>query len=136
MKVKSLFKAILVCLIYLLAVSFQSAGPLTGVWEYAGGIYHGQADPPPRDIKLQRVYTETGYQGFIIKKGSKNVKYEAGKYALSNNFYRETPTYSNQSSPLKGIMLHYTYTIHNNVFIYKGKLPDKTSVEEHWKRIK
>jgi hypothetical protein len=136
MKIKSLLKVLLVCTIYLVATSFQYAKSLKGVWRYEGGIYNNQIDGPPKNIKLERVYTDNEYEGFITKKDGKKVRYEAGNYAIHNNVYQETQTYADQSSSLKGKTLHYTYTIHNDKLTYKGSLPDKSPVVEYWKKVK
>lgn len=137
MKIKSLLKAILVCLIYLIATSFQSLNSLKGVWEYQGGIYNGQITTAPKGIRMERIYSENQYEGFVTDQDGKKTKYEAGNYSINSNTYLETQTYCNHQSSLKDKTLHYSFSINNNNKItYKGKLPDKTSVVIYWKKVK
>jgi hypothetical protein len=135
MKIKSLLKAILICSIYLIASSFQSPNSLKGTWVYQGGIYNGLITTAPKGIKLERVYSENEYQAFITNQNGKKTKYEAGNYSLDGNTYIEIQTYSTKPTPAKDKTLRYNYSIKDNKVTFKGKLPDKTSVQETWKKV-
>ena len=135
MKIKSLLKAILICLIYLIATSFQSPKLLKGTWEYLGGIHNGHPVPPPAGIKLERVYTENQYEGFIVQKNGEKIRYNAGKYTIVNNIYKETQTFSNQPTLLTGKTVDYTYAIRNNKVTFKGQWYGKYPMEDSWKKI-
>lgn len=136
MKIKSLLKATLICLTYPIATSFQPAKSLKGVWEYEGGVYNGHIDGSFKAIKRERVYSENQFEGFMTGKDGKRVKWEAGNYSLNDSKYLETQTYCNKPSPIKGKTMRYDYAIRNNRLIYNGKLPNKTPMEEYWKKVK
>jgi len=126
------------CLIILTLVmtSFNAANPLKGTWEYAGDIFKGKAEGPPTDYSLQRKYGTKSFESFLLEKGEKPHKYEAGDYTISADTCSETQTYSSQDSQLIGVTVHYLYAIHNDTLTLSGKLPNGSAVKEFWKRIK
>jgi len=126
------------CLIILTLImtSFNAANPLKGTWEYAGDIFNGKAEGAPTDYSLQRKYGSKSFESFLLEKGEKPHKYEAGDYTVTADTCSETQTYSSQDSQLIGITVHYLYTIQNDTLTLSGKLPNGNSVKEFWKKIK
>jgi hypothetical protein len=136
MKILKLYVLVSLGLLFVVAMSFKPVKSLKGTWEYEGGIYNNKAEGPPKDYRLERRYSTVSYEAFIIQKGTKTEKYEAGNYSLNNSVYQETQTFSNEASTLIGKKIHYDCSFHNDTLIFKGKLFDGTQVEEYWKKIK
>ena len=63
--------AVLACFAYLTAVSFQSANPLQGVWEYQGGKYNKQLVTATKEVKLTKTYSNSGYLVLATGKAGK-----------------------------------------------------------------
>ncbi|WP_461452208.1 hypothetical protein [Mucilaginibacter sp.] len=116
--------------------SFQIADNLSGTWEYAGDITNGKKEAAPTEYSLQRKYTSTNYEAFVLEKGYQPEKYETGDYTLKNDSCLETQTWCGQPSNLLNITIHYHYNITNDTLILTGFLPNGTSVEEYWKKVK
>ncbi len=116
--------------------SFQQQATLKGTWEYRGGKFNNKVDPAPKGYVQQRKYTDTKFEAFVIEKGQKTQKYEAGEYALKNDTCFETQTYSLQPSKLKGITVHFLYTMRQDTLVLKAKLPSGAVEEDYWKRVK
>jgi len=136
MKIKTLPLAIVVCFTYLVTVSFQVATPLQGVWEYKGAKYGRYTVTAPKEVKLQKVYSGSGYQVLAIYPNGKTVKNEEGTYSVKNNIDTETQSYSNLTSSLKSKVMQYTINITNNKLTIKGKFSNKSPMEEYWQKIK
>jgi hypothetical protein len=117
-------------------MSFTGAKTLKGTWIYDGGVFNGKKESAPTDYQLQRKYSDKTFEAFLIEKGSKPQKYQAGNYRITADSCLETETFSSQPSNMTGKIIHYTYTIDHNTLIFKGKLPNGKPVEEHWKKLK
>jgi hypothetical protein len=109
---------------------------LSGVWKYQGGIYNGKAEGEPEGYTLQRRYNASYYEAYLIEKGVKPEKYEAGYYTLNTDTCLETETYSSQPSKLIGKTVHYLYSVRNDTLTLKGTLPSGMRVTEYWKKVK
>ncbi len=116
--------------------SFQNEKTLKGTWEFRGGIYNGKPDAAPKEYSLQRKYTANKYDAFLLEKGEKTVKFESGNYVLKDDTCLETQTFSSQPSKLKGITVHYLYTLLKDTLILKATLPSGMIEEDYWKRVK
>lgn len=128
-------KQISVIIIGLLA-TFQPRVSLKGAWDFAGGIYNGKKEGAPTGYTLQRKYTGAGYQAFVLEKGYKDQKYEAGTYVFKGDTCVDTETFSSEESKILNIPIHYLYTIKNDTLTLKGTLPTGMRVEEYWKKVK
>ena len=84
-------KAILLMLLVVAFTSFQQPKTLKGTWQFCGGYFNGKPNPAPKDYTLQRKYTTTNYEAFLLEKGEKPYKYEAGDYKLVGDTCLETP---------------------------------------------
>jgi len=131
-----LYKTGCLIILTLIITSFNSANPLKGTWEYAGDVFNGKAEGAPTDYSLQRKYGSKSFESFLLEKGEKPHKYEAGDYTVTADTCSETQTYSSQDSQLIGITVHYQYIIQNDTLTLSGKLPNGNAVKEFWKRIK
>jgi hypothetical protein len=126
------------CLIIfsLIITSFHYASPLKGTWEYCGDVFNGKAEGAPTDYTMQRKYTANDYESFLLEKGEKPQKYEAGNYSLAGDTCIETQTFSSQESKLMGVTVHYVYAIRNDTLTLSGTLPNGNKVMEFWKKSK
>jgi hypothetical protein len=127
--------------LFLLAIvvflsSFNNQSTLKGTWEFRGGIYNGKPDGAPKEYKLQRTYTASTYDAYLLEKGEKTQKYESGKYLLKGDTCLETQTFSAQPSKLKGITIHYLYHIQHDTLVLHTTLPNGNVEEDYWKKIK
>ena len=126
-----------VMLLFLITTfSFTGKETLKGVWEFAGGIYHGKKEGAPVGYVLQRKYDKQHYEAFVIDSSAKPEKYEAGDYVLKGDTCIETETYSAQPSKLTNIPVSYLYSVRNDTLTLSATLPSGMTVEEYWKRIK
>ena len=129
-------QAIIGVILVFLLVSFSDAPSLKGTWEFAGDITNGKKAGAPTDYTLRRKYTKSNFEAFVLEKGAKTVKYEAGDYTVRNDSCFETQTYCMQPSSLKGVTINYSYIIRNDTLILNGILPGGIVVEEYWKKLK
>ncbi|MGZ3757327.1 MAG: hypothetical protein ACXVAY_20330 [Mucilaginibacter sp.] len=130
-------KAILLVLTASIFSSFYNTPPtLKGTWEFRGGIYNGKIDGAPKDYRLQRRYTATLYDAYVLEKGAKTTKYESGKYSLKGDTCLETQTYCSQPSKLIGVTVHYLYKFRHDTLILQAKLPNGNIEEDYWKKVK
>lgn len=129
-------KSLYVIFAVLVLSSFVKISSLKGTWQYAGGISNGKLYAAPQDYAQQRIYTKDKFEAFLLEKGEKPLKYEAGGYSLTTDSCFETQTYSLQPSVLTGKLIHYSYTITNDTLFLKGKLPNGIEVEDYWKKVK
>ena len=129
-------QAVIGAILVLFLTSFSNNATLKGTWEFAGDITNGKKAGAPTEYILQRKYKASNFEAFVLQKGEKTLKYEAGNYTLRNDSCFETQTYCMQPSALKGITVNYSYTIRNDTLISNGILPGGIVVEEHWKRLK
>jgi hypothetical protein len=120
----------------LLLFSFQTTTTLKGTWQFVGGIYNGKKEGKPTEYTLQRKYDTAHYEAFIIEKGFKPEKYEAGHYSLKGDTCIDTETFSSQPSKITNIPIHYLFSLNKDTLTLKGTLPTGMTVEEHWKKIK
>ncbi|ASU34636.1 hypothetical protein [Mucilaginibacter xinganensis] len=114
--------------------SFSYSNPLKGSWEYCGDEFNGKVEGAPTDYSLQRIYSSKKYESFLLEKGEKPRKYEAGDYSLSADTCIETQTFSEQESKLIGVGLRYIYSIRNDTLTLSGTLPNGNKIKEYWKR--
>jgi len=136
MKISKLHSVAFFTFLLFIVTSFKPVKSLKGVWEYEGGIYNNKIEGPPKGYILERRYGTAHYEAFIIQKGTKTQKYEAGNYSLINDAYEEIQTYSSEPSTLIGKKIHYVCSFHSDTLTFKGKLFDGTPVEEYWKKIR
>jgi hypothetical protein len=134
MKTKDIYKYSGLVILTLVMTSFNAANPLKGTWEYAGDIFNGKAEGAPTDYSLQRKYGSKSFESFLLEKGEKPHKYEAGDYTVTADTCSETQTYSSQDSQLIGVTVHYLYTIQNDTLTLTGTLPNGNKVVEYWKK--
>jgi hypothetical protein len=109
--------------------------PITGKWEYGGGIYKGKPENASTDYTLQRQYNDAHYTAVFIEKGEEPITYEKGDYVLKQDTCLETQTYSSQPSKVLNIIVKYHYRIYNDTLTFSGVLPNGTTVQEYWKRV-
>jgi len=114
--------------------SFNYKDTLKGTWIYAGDIFNGKAEGAPTEYTLQRKYTAAKFESFLLEKGEKPQRYEAGEYNLTVDTCTETQTYSLQESKILHIPVHYHYTVQNDTLTLSGTLPDGSKVTEYWKK--
>jgi hypothetical protein len=126
------------CLVILSLVisSFHYSNSLKGTWEYCGDVFNGKVEGAPTDYTLQRKYFAKSYESFLLEKGEKPQKYEAGEYSMSADTCIETQTFSQQESKLIGIGIHYIYSIHNDTLTLSSTLPNGNTIKEYWKKAK
>lgn len=116
--------------------SFDSVKTLKGTWEFRGSIFNGKRDGAPKEYTLQRKYSDSQYDAYLLEKGEKTVKFESGKYQLKGDTCLETQTFSAQPTKLKGVTVHYWYTVRHDSLILRAKLPNGMVEEDYWKRVK
>jgi hypothetical protein len=116
-------------------LSFTQTRTLTGTWQYAGGINNGKIYGAPKGYKQQRIYNSNSFEAFLLENGEKPVKYEAGIYTLVGDSCMEKQTYSMQPSSLTGKTVRYGYMIRNDTLFLIGRLPNKISVLDYWKKV-
>lgn len=121
--------------IILVLCSFKN-DTLKGVWQYCGGIYNGKKAEASAAYTLQRKYKKDTYESFMLEPDEKPFKYEAGNYRLNADTCFETQTFSAQVSKTKDITIAYTYSIVNDTLTFTGILPNGTTVQEYWKKVK
>ncbi len=136
MNTKNILIAFLLLSISLIVTSFQSLKTLKGTWEYVGDIYNGKKEGAPDGYSLRKKYTDTSYQAFMIEKGSKPEKYEAGRYILKNDTCVDIETFCAQPSSITNIPINYVYNLNADTITFKGVLPSGRIVEEYWKKVK
>ena len=129
-------KAILLMLLVVAFTSFQQPKTLKGTWQFCGGYFNGKPNPAPKDYTLQRKYTTTNYEAFLLEKGEKPFKYEVGNYKLVADTCLETQTFSAQPSQLKDVTVHFAYTMRNDTLVLKATLPNGLLTEDYWKKAK
>lgn len=129
-------KAALLVLLVALLSSFQQQKTLKGTWQFCGGFFNGKPSAAPKNYALQRNYTDTNYEAFLLEKGEKPFKYETGNYKLVADTCLETQTFSAQPSELKGITVNYAYTMRHDTLVLKATLPNGNVAEDYWKRVK
>jgi hypothetical protein len=127
-------KIVVALLLFIISSSFCSVQTLKGTWQFVGGIYNGKQEGETKDYTLERRYSNSQFDAFVVEKGSKPEKYQSGYYTLKGDSCIETETFSAQPSKLTGIPVHYLYEIRHNSLILKGTLPTGMVVEEYWKR--
>ena len=116
--------------------SFAQVSSLKGTWQYAGGISNGKKYAAPDGFAQQRKYIKDKFEAFLLEKGEKPVRYEAGNYSLKKDSCFETQTYSLEPSVLTGKTIRYHYIVKNDTLFLKGKLPNGIEVEDYWKKVK
>jgi hypothetical protein len=116
--------------------SFAQVSSLKGTWQYAGGVSNGKLYTAPEGYTQQRKYTKDKFEAFLLEKGEKAVRYEAGNYLLKKDSCFETQTYSLEPSQLTGKTIRYRLSIKNDTLFLKGKLPNGIEVEDYWKKVK
>ena len=117
-------------------ISFTDVVSLKGTWQYNGGISNGKAEGPPKQYKLQRRYTDKSFTAFVLEKGNKPEKYEAGTYILKGDTCFETCTFNSQTPQAIGKTVAYIFSVKNGIIHLMATLPGGTVVDDQWKKIK
>jgi hypothetical protein len=130
---KFLLSVVILCFVFL---SFSSVVTLEGTYDYAGGIYNNKPEAASKEYILQRRYNDEEYESTFLEPGQDTVVYEQGKYKLLQDTCLETQTYSKQPSKTLNITVPYTYVISHDTLKLFGKLPNGTTVQEYWKKVK
>ncbi len=131
-----IYKYIAIVTVLAIITAFKPEATLKGTWEFRGSLFNGKKDGAPKDYILQRKYTTSTYDAFLLEKGEKSVKFESGKYQLKADTCLETQTFSSQPSKLKGITVHYWYALRHDSLILRAKLPNGMVEEDYWKKVK
>lgn len=116
--------------------SFYQKETLKGNWIFKGGVYNGKPDAPSKNYDLQRNYTDSTFDAYMLEPGEAPLKYQSGKYTLQADTCLETETYSLNPSKLTNITVHYQYTFRHDTLVLSGKLPTGMVIEEYWKKQK
>ncbi|WP_462265524.1 hypothetical protein [Mucilaginibacter sp.] len=112
-------------------------GPtLKGTWEYKGGIYNGKASPAPSGYQLQRKYTKTTFETFLLEPDTMPQRFQISNYLLTADSCIETETFSKIPSKLTNIPVHYAYTLRQDTLTLTGMIPTGMQVKEYWVKIK
>jgi hypothetical protein len=127
-------KIVTASLLIVITSSFSTVQTLKGTWKFVGGIYNGKREGATKEYSLQRIYSNSQFDAFIVEKGSKPEKYQSGYYTLKGDTCIETETFSSQPSKLTGVPVHYQYEVRRDSLILKGTLPTGMVVEEYWKK--
>jgi hypothetical protein len=127
---------VLVVFVFITGSSFQTISTLKGKWKFVGGIYNGKKEGAPTEYTLQKKYTDKSYEAFMLEKGSKALKYEAGNYNLKIDTLTDTETFSLQPSKITGIPINYHFTLSSDTLTISATLPTGMQVEEYWLKIK
>ncbi|OCX53410.1 hypothetical protein BEL04_03665 [Mucilaginibacter sp. PPCGB 2223] len=117
-------------------LSFTDITTLKGTWQYNGGVSNGKAEGPPTQYTLQRKYTDKTFTAFVLEKGSKPEKYEAGNYTLKGDTCFETCTFNSQTPQAVGKTVTYIYSIDKGIIHLKAVLPGGTVVDDQWKKVR
>ncbi|MDB4924927.1 hypothetical protein [Mucilaginibacter sp.] len=116
--------------------SSQKDNTLKGTWEYRGGKFNNKISPAPKGYSQQRKYTDKGFEAYLLEKGEKPVKYEAGNYSLKGDTCLEIQTYCLQSQEMVGVVVRYSYRVKDDTLFLNATLPNGARVEDYWKKIK
>ncbi|MDB5032479.1 MAG: hypothetical protein JWP71_3200 [Mucilaginibacter sp.] len=116
--------------------SSQQDNTLKGTWEYRGGKINNKISPAPKGYSQQRKYTDKAFEAYLLEKGEKPVKYEAGNYSLKGDTCLETQTYCLQSQEMVGVVVRYAYRVKDDTLFLNATLPNGARVEDYWKKIK
>ena len=127
---------VLIAIICISLISFNDVTSLKGTWQYNGGISNGKAEGPPTQYTLQRKYTDKTFTAFVLEKGSKPEKYEAGTYILKDDTCFETCTFNSQTPQAIGKTVAYIFSVKDGIIHLMATLPGGTVVDDQWKKIK
>jgi len=136
MKINIVWKSVAFAVLTVIIMAFKPEAALKGTWEFRGSLFNGKKDGAPKDYTLQRKYTTSTYDAFLLEKGEKTVKFESGNYKLKGDTCLETQTFSSQPSKLKGVTVHYWYALRHDSLILRAKLPNGMVEEDYWKKVK
>ncbi|RYE21906.1 MAG: hypothetical protein EOP51_14455 [Sphingobacteriales bacterium] len=134
-------KGIAALILILIFCSFSNVS-IKGMWQYCGGMYNGKKAEAPTTYILQRNYKKDKFEAFVTERGNDSIpgakpeRYETGNYILHADTCLETQTWCAQPSKTTYITITYTYSINNDTLTFKGTLPNGTTVEEYWKKVK
>lgn len=134
MSAKTIYKIGGLLLLSIIASSFDEGKTLKGKWEYAGDIFNGKAEGAPTEYSLERRFTNDKFESFLLEKGEKPQKYEAGDYSLEADTCYQTQTFCAQDSQLLNIRIKYKYTLVNDTLTLNTTLPNGNKVTEFWKK--
>jgi hypothetical protein len=123
-----------VVILTVLTMAFNDSYPLKGTWIYAGDIFNGKSEGAPTEYSLERKFTKDKFESFLVEKGEKPQKYEAGDYTLEADTCYQTQTFSAQDSQLLNIRIKYKYTLANDTLTLSTTLPNGNKVVEFWKK--
>ncbi|HEY1025698.1 MAG TPA: lipoprotein [Sphingobacteriaceae bacterium] len=119
----------------LVVLSGCTSSPLTGTWQYDGGIYNEKSRAAAPDFRMQRTYSSDSYEAHVLEGNADPKKYAAGNYQIKNDSLYLTGTFSNQPSQLTGRTQVYQFTIADDKLTIKGVLPNGMQVEEYWIKL-
>ncbi|MGN6397156.1 MAG: hypothetical protein ACTHMI_16420 [Mucilaginibacter sp.] len=134
MKTNVIYKLGGLLILSIIVSSFDDVKTLKGKWEYAGDIFNGKAEGAPTEYTLERRFTKDKFESFLLEKGEKPQKYEAGEYSLEADTCYQTQTFSAQDSQLLNIRIKYKYTLVNDTLTLSTTLPNGNKVTEFWKK--
>lgn len=129
-------KRLLLIPLIILMCSFIGKDPVSGTWQFVGGIYNGKKDGAPANYYLRKQYKKGKYDATLFEPNQKPVVYESGIYELKGDSCVDTETYSLGPSKITNVPIHYLYTVVNDTLKFKGTLPSGMQVEEFWVRVK
>jgi len=125
-------KSIIFCLFLL---SSCSKNPLSGTWQYDGGLYNGREQKASSDFKMQRTYKENTYEAFMIEGSVKPELYNSGIYEVRGDTLLITSKFSSRPSQNTDLTINYKFNIKKEKLTINGVLPNGMIVEEYWKRV-
>jgi hypothetical protein len=125
-------KSIIFCLFLL---SSCSKNPLSGTWQYDGGLYNAREQKASSDFKMQRTYKDNTYEAFMIEGSVKPELYNSGIYEVHGDTLLITSKFSSRPSQNTDLTISYKFDIKNDKLTINGILPNGMIVEEYWKRV-
>src|SRR6185312_9469121 len=90
-------------LLIVVVSSFAPVQTLKGTWQFAGGVYNGKREGATKKYALQRKYSDSQFDAFVVENGSKPEKYQSGYYILKGDSCIETETFCSQPYKLTGV---------------------------------
>jgi hypothetical protein len=125
-------KSIIFCLFLL---SSCSKNPLSGTWQYDGGLYNGREQKASSDFKMQRTYKENTYEAYMIEGSIKPEMYNSGIYEVRGDTLLITSKFSSRPSQNTDLTINYKFIIKKDKLTINGVLPNGMIVEEYWRRV-
>lgn len=120
----------------LILIAGCSSSPLTGTWQYDGGIYNGKLQNASPDFKMHRTYTSDTYEAVLLEGTAAPELYNSGIYEIKGDSIFLTSKYSSQPSQTTDVKIGYKFKIEGQKLTTNGVLPNGMVVEEYWKKVK